>query len=684
MLVVNDRVRETTATTGTGTITLAGAVTGYQSFAVIGNANTCYYTISDQLGANWEVGIGTYTLSGTTLARTTVLKSSNANALVNFTAGTKDVFVTYPAETAVSGGGGGTYPTIQPSLNLDFANTRQLDPRITFVRNSTAAYYDGQTTAMAEQNLFIRCQEFDNGVWGIIGGTLTANDVVAPDGTTTADSFTTNTGNARIVNATALAANSIVSGNTYTMSVYAKNITGSGVFRMYCAHTVAGFSSDLTATSVWQRFSFTFTANSTGIDTRIAQVPTAGDLISFWGAQLEQRSSATAYTPTTTSAITNYIPVLLSAPAGVARFDCDPITGKSLGLLIEESRTNLLRYSVGNGASWNIRTGALVTTANAQVAPDGTITATQLTKTAITDTAWQQAFTAVVGVTYTASAYFLKTSSVNVIEFAIRLSFTGGDYSGYLSFDTLTGNYVVRSGALANITIVDCGRYWRILITSSGTTSGTLSDSVIIIRPTTGVIVGGFNTTAIGSCIFWGAQLEAGSFATSYMPTVASTVTRAADQASITGTNFSSWYNQSQGTIYSEGDTVSTVNALLALISDGSTSNLLGIGHGASTNTANSYYNSVLQTNFGSLGVVWNINTVGKVILSLSTNNSNAACNGVAGTVDTVCTMPSNVTRLDIGSWVSVSGVQPLNGHIRKLSYYPVALSSANLVALTS
>jgi hypothetical protein len=109
----------------------------------------------------------------------------------------------------------------------------------------------------------------------------------------------------------------------------------------------------------------------------------------------------------------------------------------------------------------------------------------------------------------------------------------------------------------------------------------------------------------------------------------------------------------------------------------------LGIGHTSSTNTTNSYYNSVLQTNFGNLAV-WNINTVGKVILSLSTNNSNAACNGVAGTVDTVCTMPSNVTRLDIGSWVSVNGAQPLNGHIRKLSYYPVALSSSNLVALTS
>ena len=99
-LVVADRVKETTTTTGTGTLTLAGAATGFQSFAVIGNGNTTYYTITDSATGAWEVGIGTYTASGTTLARTTVLSSSNGNALVPFGAGSKDVFVTYPAEYA--------------------------------------------------------------------------------------------------------------------------------------------------------------------------------------------------------------------------------------------------------------------------------------------------------------------------------------------------------------------------------------------------------------------------------------------------------------------------------------------------------------------------------------------------------------------------------------------------------
>ena len=101
-LVLADRVQETTTTTGTGSVTLDGAVTGYQTFAVIGNGNTTFYTIADQGGANWEVGIGTYSTTGPSLSRDTVLASSNSGSLVNFTSGTKTVFVTYPSEKSVN------------------------------------------------------------------------------------------------------------------------------------------------------------------------------------------------------------------------------------------------------------------------------------------------------------------------------------------------------------------------------------------------------------------------------------------------------------------------------------------------------------------------------------------------------------------------------------------------------
>jgi hypothetical protein len=98
-LVVKDRVKVTSTTTGTGTFTLGSAAEGFQSFSVIGDGNQTYYTISD--GTDWEVGIGTYTSSGTTLSRDVILESSNAGSAVDWGAGDKDVFVTYPAEKAV-------------------------------------------------------------------------------------------------------------------------------------------------------------------------------------------------------------------------------------------------------------------------------------------------------------------------------------------------------------------------------------------------------------------------------------------------------------------------------------------------------------------------------------------------------------------------------------------------------
>ena len=101
-LVVKDRVKETTATTGTGTLTLAGAVTGFQTFtSVLSDGDTTYYGIFESATGAFEVGLGTFTSSGTTLARTTILESSNSGSAVNIGVGSKDVFITQPAEKAV-------------------------------------------------------------------------------------------------------------------------------------------------------------------------------------------------------------------------------------------------------------------------------------------------------------------------------------------------------------------------------------------------------------------------------------------------------------------------------------------------------------------------------------------------------------------------------------------------------
>jgi hypothetical protein len=119
-LILADRVKENTTTTGTGTIVLGGAQTGYQSFAVVGNGNTTYYTIADQSGSNWEVGIGTYYSGNVSLARTTILSSSNAGAVANFTAGTKDVFVTLPSETTILGGAGQAIQINQTTASANY------------------------------------------------------------------------------------------------------------------------------------------------------------------------------------------------------------------------------------------------------------------------------------------------------------------------------------------------------------------------------------------------------------------------------------------------------------------------------------------------------------------------------------------------------------------------------------
>jgi hypothetical protein len=143
-LIVNDRVRETTTGTGTGNIALGGAVTGYQAFSTIGNGNTTYYTIAG--GSQWEVGIGTYTSSGNVLARTTVLSSSNGGALVNFSAGTKDVFVTYPAEKSVNQDAVGNVGigTITPAYKLDVSGV---------IRGTSDALLNGVTAGRGSGNI---------------------------------------------------------------------------------------------------------------------------------------------------------------------------------------------------------------------------------------------------------------------------------------------------------------------------------------------------------------------------------------------------------------------------------------------------------------------------------------------------------------------------------------------------
>ena len=145
--VVADRVKETTTTTGTGTVTLAGAASGYQSFSAVGNGNTTFYCIAGQSSSEWEVGIGTYTSSGTTLSRDTVYSSSaGGTTKVNFSAGTKDVFVTYPAGQSAYGLTAGTGISLTPGNGTTTINSTSSGG----TGYSTYTYTgDGTTTSFA-------------------------------------------------------------------------------------------------------------------------------------------------------------------------------------------------------------------------------------------------------------------------------------------------------------------------------------------------------------------------------------------------------------------------------------------------------------------------------------------------------------------------------------------------------
>lgn len=145
-LVLADRIKETTTTTGTGTVTLLGAVLGFQSFAVIGNGNTTYYTIAGQGTSEWEVGIGTYTASGTTLSRDTVLASSaGAPTKTNFSGGTKDVFVTYTAARAVNVDGSSVDTFGLGAAQGDLLYASSTDNFVLLNKNTSASRYLANT-----------------------------------------------------------------------------------------------------------------------------------------------------------------------------------------------------------------------------------------------------------------------------------------------------------------------------------------------------------------------------------------------------------------------------------------------------------------------------------------------------------------------------------------------------------
>ena len=696
-LVVNDRVQEVSTSTGSGPFVLGGGVTGYQTFSVgIGNTNSTYYTITN--GTNWMDILGTYTSAANSITVDKILTSSaGGTTAVSFAAGTKNIFCTYPAATAVLAAPA-AYPTIQPSLNLDFANTKQLDPRITFVRNSTAAYYDGRTSALAEQNLVTQSQTFST--WTPSGATPTANTTTAPDGTTTGASL--------VESATTASHNIFFTagtvGLTYTQTVYAKANTRNWLkvvnYTTYAnfdltngvigSYNTAGVPTITSVGNGWYRCTMSLTtALASYMQLNVGSGNVASYIDSYvgdgtsgiyiWGAQLEQRSSATAYTPTTTAPITNYIPVLMTAPAGVARFDCDPITGKSLGLLIEESRTNLFTYSSAvGGTNWTLSQANIAL--NMAIAPDGTQTASKLYDNTATSyhSVNTSSITGVVsGASYTISCY-VKAAEFSLMYVAVLG--TAFPLNPNASYNLASG--VVASSSNGTASITSIGNNWyRVILTCTATANGAISLAF-------GTLFSNHLGDGYSGIYIWGAQLEAGSFATSYTATLASTVTRAADNASMTGTNFSSWYNQAQGSFYCDGDFNETNPSNNTVFMEGGASNgdfTIGTIAANSSSTMRFIVRNTNTNPTGSITITYtfivNASIKGAFIYN-GLSGLTCALNGITYAGNSAVGATSIPDRIYIGS--RGGGSLFLNGHIRKLSYYPVALSSASLVALTS
>jgi hypothetical protein len=589
-------------------------------------------------------------------------------------------------------------PDIKPSLNLDFANVKKLDPRITFTRGSTATYYDGKTFAKAEENLFVDSENFRGSGTNFVPLALSLVDVVdittGPDGISDADALIPSTdANVHRVRYT------ISQTGTYTVSLFVKpngynyialssagDITNSVVFNITsgseAVQSTNGTASNGAITASgngYFRISATLVLGST-LGPYILVMSNAttfnftGDGTSgiyLWGAQLEQRSALTDYTATTTQPITNYIPALQTAASGEPRFDHDPITGESKGFLIEEQRANLLTYSEQfDNAAWTKGGGSTIS-ANAAVAPNGETTADKLVESGTTSAFTVQRPPAVTG-SHTFSV-FAKAAERTWLS--MRFS---GTTNSDAYFNLSTGAVGFLYGCTASV--VDFGDGWyRCIVTA---TVAGIGDQVVI-------RLASANNTALytgdgySGIYIWGAQLEAGSFPTSYIPTVASQVTRSPDAASMTGTNFSSWYRQDEGAFYtawrapSYGTNGSIQRGIFGAYAD--INNRLGLL--LTNNNPNAVRGQVVAsgTGYALIDNTYTANSDVRTVLAYAADDIELVVDGSSVGTDTSATLPT-VSSFGIGNR---AGDNYFIGTISRLVYWPKRLSNATLQALT-
>ena len=393
-------------------------------------------------------------------------------------------------------------------------------------------------------------------------------------------------------------------------------------------------------------------------------------------ANAQSITSKTTYTRASTATYYDANGTLQTAAVDAPRFDHDPVTGERLGILLEEQRTNLLTYSEQlDNVAWTKIDSTI--TANAVTAPDGTTTADKyISGSGIGEglATLYQDVSASPSTAYTLSVY-AKADELSILKFSFIARTGAGSYISEATYEfdlsnqtsTITGASLTGSSS----SITEVGNGWYLCSITATTTASTG-----IIRPYVRNTTTGDGTSGI---YLWGAQLEAGSFPTSYIKTEASQVTRSADDLSITGTNFTDFYNQSEGTFLVGMDYVGGTTSPVLFSAGTPFGDVAYISHTGSNLNLKVFTGSVDQFAAASIS---RPSTPFKVAFALKQDDMAFVVDGGTVSTDTSGTIPT-VTNLYLGraSWTAGNYACI---HIKSLTYYPRRLTNAQLQSLTT
>ena len=372
------------------------------------------------------------------------------------------------------------------------------------------------------------------------------------------------------------------------------------------------------------------------------------------------------------------------------RFDHDPVTGESLGLLVEEQRSNLLlRSEEFNSTSWSKDFSRIATNTTETTAPDGSNNAEKLIEN--TSNSQHIVYQSRTGSNETV-VFSVFCKSAERTSVLLQLS-NSVDSTVNVIFNLFLGTVTSISPSNADYTnnsasIIPYPNGWyRCIIT---TTKGSVNTTNIPTISTVAGGVGSYQGDGTSGIYIWGAQVEQGTFPTSYIPTQASIRTRAADNARITGSNFSSWYRQDEGTFFGHisqqpGQNIEGVSYrhLLMASPNASTNSSVGLFVSGFNRYSlqvrnNSANQAVIETGTHSFAT-------GRFCGAYRANDFAISANGGAPAADTSGEAPTTdpPVQLSIGGIFNATALGKLNGTIRRLTYYPKRLPNSQLQALT-